>query len=823
MTDIPTRKGVTLSITAAAAMFCAAASASAAYYPAAYLVSTNILSGRAVSGVDSFTYTLSAKPSGTTALAQFSQDSSTWYNSSGVSGGTDSLSTGSNTIDISGLGWSGANFYYRVKLTSDGADTPVLDDVSIVYTATAATWDGSSSNDWNTGANWDTGSAPGNYHDIVIPNGGSPVLSANEELGNLTIQTGGTFDLNGYDLTLNDGGAFSNFGTLRLHGDETLASFTNDTDSGTVEYDGAGTYTSFPAGNSYKNIRFTNSGNWTPDGTMDVDGTFTMTGGTFQQGAYRLNIAGNMTIESGAVFTKSGNGSLLVLDGDLTLENAAGANLGNVLIGSSPDTTTLSGSLIADSLAIGAGDTLVTNGYNVIVGTGGITNSGTIIASGGPGGSTSISTASGFVNHGTYTSGDSTFTLSGSFINKGTFTANTGSVILDGTNQTLSGSTTFYNLSKTVTSADTLTFTAGDTFTISNTLTLQGASSNLLSLRSSTTGTQWSIDPQGTRTIGYLDVQDSNNTNATAMDATGGTNTDSGGNTNWTFVVAVASSNETETATVTPSGGSRGGHDSPAMQARIAQAHSRILALYDGKRSTLMVVQEEQGEDEQEILPSALDEAEVAREKATLEEIAERRGRFYAMIDGTSVIYSDVRLDEWYAPYVAYVVEEEIATGYADETGKPKGEFGVSNPVTVAEVLKMALEAADTDLAGVSPPRNSSAHGTWASAYVAKSEALQLSILTSERNIHEPATRGEVVQTITEVMNFPLLPSWTDNFTDVPHNHRNARAIATAVAYEIVLGDTDEDGNPTGVFRPDAAINRAEVSKIIALVKEAFR
>ncbi|OIO53018.1 hypothetical protein AUJ46_06375 [Candidatus Peregrinibacteria bacterium CG1_02_54_53] len=1102
----------------------------AAYYPSAYLVSTNILSGRAVSGIDSFTYNLSAKPSGTTASVQFSQDSSAWYNSSGVSGGTDTLSTGSNTIDLSGLGWSGANFYYRVKMTSGGTDTPVLDDVSIVYTATAATWDGSSSNDWNTGANWDIGSAPGNYHDVVISSDGSPVLSANEELGNLTIQTGGTLDLNGYDLVLNDGGSFSNFGTLRLHGDETLTSFTNDTDSGTVEYDGTGTYTSFPAGNSYGNIRFTNSGDWTPDGNMDVDGTFTMTGGTFRQGAYRLNIAGNMTIESGAVFTKSGNGSLLVLDGDLTLENAAGANLGNVQVGSSPDTTTLSRSLIADSLTVAAGDTLITNGYNVIVGTGGITNSGTIIASGGAGSTTSISTASGFVNHGTFTAGSSTLTVSGSLIIKGTFTANTGSVVLDGTSQTLSGSTTFYNLTKTVSSADTLTFYANDTFTVSNTLTLQGAVSNLLSLRSSTTGTQWRINPQGTRTISYLDVKDSNNTNATAMDATGGTNVNSGNNTNWQFSLptvsfqsgaltvgetagnttltitlsgtalsdvtipfsyggtatgtgtdytfltpsplvleagetstgiilsltddsavesdetitlslgtptnaslgstgsmtitltsddsapAPAASSEETTSAATPSGGSRGGYDSAAMQSRIAQAHSRILALYEGKRreSVQIAAEENRAADEEQeakeretriakriaehkaaiaqlqqekeelqkkyalrreeryaralvleehriaeeqvaleteqralaeeqkanavrreerlaersrltregelarreeeeheeraakereariaqqiaeheaaVAQSEKDQEELERKYAlrrderyalalkleqehaaaaqaaleagqqTLREeqeanakrreerlakrerlegviyaaapvadpsvIAERRGRLFAYVGTDPVIYADVPTDEWYAPYVSYVVEEKIATGYADETGKPKGEFGVANPVTIAEILKMAMEAADTDFAGVPPPRNNSAQNTWASSYVAKAEELHLPVVTPERNVNESATRGEVTAIILHALNMPIRVQ-EDRvrgiFTDIPDSHPYRREILAAFVFGIIQGDTDAEGNPTGTFRPDDPTNRAEVSKIIALVKEAFR
>jgi fumarate reductase subunit D len=128
-----------------------------------------------------------------------------------------------------------------------------------------------------------------------------------------------------------------------------------------------------------------------------------------------------------------------------------------------------------------------------------------------------------------------TFNVAGNFARTGgTFTHSSGTVVLNGTDQTISGSTTFNNLTKIVSTARTLTFTAGTTQTILGTMNLAGASGNLLSLRSSSTGTQWSIDPQGTRTISYLDVKDSNNINATAI--TLALSTNSGNNTNWGFV-----------------------------------------------------------------------------------------------------------------------------------------------------------------------------------------------------------------------------------------------------------------------------------------------
>jgi hypothetical protein len=148
-----------------------------------------------------------------------------------------------------------------------------------------------------------------------------------------------------------------------------------------------------------------------------------------------------------------------------------------------------------------------------------------------------VNVGSGITLVGTLAAGSNTLTLSGTWLKNvaGAFTAGTSTVLLDGTNQTMSGSTTFYNLTKTVTSAATLTFWKGTTQTISNTLTLNGAANNLLSLRSSHAGTQWTINPQGTRSLTYIDVKDSTCSNATACAPTNSGN--SGNNTNWTISV----------------------------------------------------------------------------------------------------------------------------------------------------------------------------------------------------------------------------------------------------------------------------------------------
>jgi hypothetical protein len=126
-------------------------------------------------------------------------------------------------------------------------------------------------------------------------------------------------------------------------------------------------------------------------------------------------------------------------------------------------------------------------------------------------------------------------TVSGNWTNNGgTLTGNFPVMLDGGTGQTISGNTTFYALAKSVTAAQTLNFASGSTTAVTNSLTLNGTVGNLLSLRSTTPGSQWNLSATGTRTVGYTDIQDSNATGSgSAINASN--SVDSGNNTNWTF------------------------------------------------------------------------------------------------------------------------------------------------------------------------------------------------------------------------------------------------------------------------------------------------
>lgn len=120
---------------------------------------------------------------------------------------------------------------------------------------------------------------------------------------------------------------------------------------------------------------------------------------------------------------------------------------------------------------------------------------------------------------------------------EGDLTPRSGTVTLNGSgNQTVSGSTVFWNLTKSVSAAADLFLDYTARQNMSGALTLQGAAGNLLSIRStrSGSGARLLLDGgAGTQTLTYLDVKDSNASGGAALSCLNCT--DSGNNTNWLF------------------------------------------------------------------------------------------------------------------------------------------------------------------------------------------------------------------------------------------------------------------------------------------------
>ena len=113
----------------------------ASYYSQGTLTSINLLSGLTVTSIDSFWYNAFSIPTGTSLKAQFSQNNTNWYNSSGTENGWDDCTTtGGATISLSTLGWSGPNFYYKIQFNSNAAKdaTPVVEETRVNYSSNTA-------------------------------------------------------------------------------------------------------------------------------------------------------------------------------------------------------------------------------------------------------------------------------------------------------------------------------------------------------------------------------------------------------------------------------------------------------------------------------------------------------------------------------------------------------------------------------------------------------------------------------------------------------------------------------------------------------------
>jgi hypothetical protein len=121
----------------ALAFFFSATPAKADYYAQGVLASKNILSGAEVTAISSF-QTTSVIPASTTASVKFSQNKVNYYNSGGTKEGWDVLADGTDTVDLSGLGWTGGLLFYKLKFTTSVATaTPAVSAVQINYTGTA--------------------------------------------------------------------------------------------------------------------------------------------------------------------------------------------------------------------------------------------------------------------------------------------------------------------------------------------------------------------------------------------------------------------------------------------------------------------------------------------------------------------------------------------------------------------------------------------------------------------------------------------------------------------------------------------------------------
>ena len=141
-------------------------------------------------------------------------------------------------------------------------------------------------------------------------------------------------------------------------------------------------------------------------------------------------------------------------------------------------------------------------------------------------------------------SGTTNLNVTGDFINSvglAGFTANTSTVTLTGTTQTLSGTTTFNNLTIDKTNTPTISFTSGETTTISGNFTSTGDATHQITIGATTTSAATLSKTTGTVTCSYCTISYSTATGGATFNAvTSSGNINGGNNTGWLFDVADA-------------------------------------------------------------------------------------------------------------------------------------------------------------------------------------------------------------------------------------------------------------------------------------------
>jgi autotransporter-associated beta strand protein len=203
-----------------------------------------------------------------------------------------------------------------VNSSNGGGNDP---DATNIWNFPPVVWQGDDAttpSDWDTGANWNTGTVPSQWDDVRIPDVSPdpfPILGSNTTVADLDIAAAAaSVSAAGFDLAVN--GLFSNSGTLRLQGDEANVTGLGSPVPGLVEYYGTGTatvHTGLPAGSWYTNLRFDDPGGtpdiWQLGAPLDVDGYLTIAGGTLDAsaGPHNVEIEGDWT--NGGTYTAGGN------------------------------------------------------------------------------------------------------------------------------------------------------------------------------------------------------------------------------------------------------------------------------------------------------------------------------------------------------------------------------------------------------------------------------------------------------------------------------------------------------------------------------------
>lgn len=406
----------------------------------------------------------------------------------------------------------------------------------------ARTWTQTSGNNWSTAANWDGGASVPGAGDTVTFNSTSTANCTIDNLGafNGSVTIASTYSgviTQGSGVTISLGAYSQAAGTFTCAADATCTWTTFSLTGGTFNQGGAFACTTFTVGaatyvgssasmsttavvinNNSTNLTAT-SGTWSLAGnwTQSNNTTFTHNSGTI---AITAGSVVNDTRSSFNLFTCSAGISTVVIQTGTTAPFGASPS---VTAGTFAANGTISGTgtlTVTGSAQVGPAGTF--SGFSSFV----ITNGGWTCNAGGtiP---ASLNITMNITDTGarSFSGGGQTY---GNFRRSG---SGTGTV-------TILGSNTFSDFRDDDGSVGhTILFTSGTTQTIS-TLTMSGAAGKLVTLRSVTPTSIWTLTTSaGAKTADYVVIQDST-VNASPTWTAGSNSVNAGGNTNWLFTAA---------------------------------------------------------------------------------------------------------------------------------------------------------------------------------------------------------------------------------------------------------------------------------------------
>lgn len=155
-------------------------------------------------------------------------------------------------------------------------------------------------------------------------------------------------------------------GTWTVSGSVDFTNITFTPTSGNLFIMDGASKTLTSAGRNFQNFEIAGGSTTTTD-QSDIDGTFTMSAGSFTADVDEIMyVAGDFTLANGTTFVGPTGTGWLVFNGDLTGtdNNVARQNLGNVQIGTSPDTFNMGSDMLYLNLTVKSGDVFNTNGYD---------------------------------------------------------------------------------------------------------------------------------------------------------------------------------------------------------------------------------------------------------------------------------------------------------------------------------------------------------------------------------------------------------------------------------------------------------------------------